>query len=445
MNCMNCGAFLIRSDLDYCPHCGSNVQVQKKVEYLSGLYYNRGLEKAEIRDLSGAITCLKISLMFNKANIQARNLLGLVYFETGEVVEALSQWVISKNLKPAKNLANEYIDRLQANPGKLEAINETIRKYNSSLTMCRKGHEDMAAIQLKKLLAQNPKLIKGYHLLALIQIKDKSWNRARRTLRKAARIDKTNTTTLRFLKEIELQTGVPTRLEKGKKNTKEPQKEKDELVKGMVYPSGNDVIIQPPVYKERSVGRLLLTLGIGAAFGAAALWFLAVPTVKQGIYREANQQIMDYSDYLVSQEAELSQVRGELQSQDNSQDTQQTQQQVSAIQAKSNSYQALLAAYSAMQENEPQRAAEYIQNVKPSTLSETARAIYESICNETGVSGSEDLYTDGTAEDITDTLNAVGGSDGTYDTSAYGWDSSQETYDANMYNTGMYDTGIYGY
>lgn len=441
---MNCGAFLIRSDLDYCPHCGSNVQVQKKVEYLSRLYYNRGLEKAEIRDLSGAITCLKISLMFNKANIQARNLLGLVYFETGEVVEALSQWVISKNLKPAKNLANEYIDKLQANPGKLEAINETIRKYNASLALCRKGHEDMAAIQLKKLLVQNPKLIKGYHLLALIQIKDKAWNKARRTLRKAARIDKTNTTTLRFLKEIELQTGVPTRVEKGKKNTKEQQKESGEIAKGIVYPSGNDVIIQPPVYKERSVGRVLLTLGIGFAFGAAALWFLGVPTIRQGIYREANQQIMDYSDYLVSQEAELSQVKGELLSQDNTQDTQQTQQQISAVQAKCNSYQALLAAYNAIQEGEPQRAAEYIQNVNPSMLSETARAIYESICSETGASGSESLYTDGITEDITDTLNAVAGIDSSNDTAAvYGADTSQEVYDQGTYDQGVYDQGVY--
>ena len=54
MNCMNCGAFLADKDLDYCPHCGCNVLIQKKVEYLSKLYYNQGLEKASIRDLSGA-------------------------------------------------------------------------------------------------------------------------------------------------------------------------------------------------------------------------------------------------------------------------------------------------------------------------------------------------------------------------------------------------------
>ena len=200
---MNCGAFLMDKELDYCPNCGCNVLIQKKVDYLSRQYYNQGLEKASVRDLSGAISCLKQSLIYNKHNIQARNLLGLVYFETGEVVAALSEWVISKNLQPNRNLATEYINKLQANSNKLEAINETIRKYNDALNLCREGHEDMAAIRLKRILTQNPKLIKGYHLLALIQMKEREYNKARRTLRKAARIDKTNTTTLRFLREID--------------------------------------------------------------------------------------------------------------------------------------------------------------------------------------------------------------------------------------------------
>lgn len=92
---------------------------------------------------------------------------------------ALSEWVISKNLQPARNLASEYINKLQANSNKLEAINETIKKYNHALALCREGHEDMAAIQLRKILTQNPKLIKGYHLLALIQMKNQEWNKAK--------------------------------------------------------------------------------------------------------------------------------------------------------------------------------------------------------------------------------------------------------------------------
>ncbi|MFR3403703.1 MAG: tetratricopeptide repeat protein [Blautia faecis] len=242
MNCMNCGAFLADKDLDYCPHCGCNVLIQKKVEYLSKLYYNQGLEKASIRDLSGAVNCLKQSLTFNKRNIQARNLLGLVYFEMGEVVAALSEWVISKNLQPTRNIANEYINRLQANSNKLDAINETIRKYNNALALCREGHEDMAAIQLRKILNQNTKLIKGYHLLALIYMKNHDWGKARRTLKKAARIDKTNTTTLRFLREVDERTGVTTRLEKQKKGlfgAKGKTEGSDEISRSTVATAGS--------------------------------------------------------------------------------------------------------------------------------------------------------------------------------------------------------------
>lgn len=115
------------------------------------------------RDLSGAIDLLKRSLKFNKLNVQARNLLGLVYFETGEAVAALSEWIISKNIMPENNIASEYIERLQQNANKLDVINQTIKKYNDSLQCCRKGSEDVAVIQLKKILNQNPKLIKGYH------------------------------------------------------------------------------------------------------------------------------------------------------------------------------------------------------------------------------------------------------------------------------------------
>ena len=76
-----------------------------------------------------------------------------------------------------------------------------------------RGSEDVAVIQLKKILNQNPKLIKGYHLLALIYLKQEEYEKARKVLKKAAKIDKTNSTTLRFLKEVDEQTGTMTSLE----------------------------------------------------------------------------------------------------------------------------------------------------------------------------------------------------------------------------------------
>ena len=397
MNCMNCGTRLTDMDLDYCPRCGCNVLIQKKVEYLSKLYYNQGLEKASIRDLSGAISCLKQSLTYNKANIQARNLLGLVYFETGEVVAALSEWVISKNPQPARNLASEYINKLQANSNKLEAINETIKKYNHALALCREGHEDMAAIQLRKILTQNPKLIKGYHLLALIQMKNQEWNKARRILKKAAKIDKTNTTTLRFLREIDEQTGVTTRLEK---------KSKGRFLEGNreSIDRDRDTAVNTAPYKERSKASLFFTLAAGFAAGAAALWFLAVPAIRQGIYREANEQIINYSESLASQGAELSKVQGEVQQSDDTAEA--AAKQIEEEKQKSQSYEALFNAYAAMQQEDMDSAALEIQKVHADVLSDSMKGIYTTICNNTGVTGIE-----GTSDGEQDTGTGDGSSE----------------------------------
>ncbi len=391
MNCVNCGAFLTDMDLDYCPNCGYNVLIQKKVDYLSKSFYNQGLEKASIRDLSGAIACLKQSLIYDKRNIQARNLLGLVYFETGEVVSALSEWVISKNLQPARNLATEYINKLQANKNRLNVINETIRKYNHALLLCREGHEDMAAIKLRKILAQNPKLIKGYHLLALIQMKNHEWNKARKTLRKAARIDKTNTTTLRFLREVDEQTGVTTRLEKSKKglfHSGGSQKQETDVL-------AVDQVVQQPIYRERSGISVFFILMAGVAAGVGAFWLLAAPAIRQGIYKEANQQIVQYSESLASQAAELTKAQGDAKEATNT--AEEVSQQLTSEQAKSKSYQALLQAYTAYQQKNLDDAALELQNVQTDVLSDTQKTIYNTISQavNSGNTGSADASDDG--------------------------------------------------
>ena len=77
-----------------------NTDYARKNQQIANSFYNLGLEKARIRDLSGAAQCLKKSLHFNKYQTDARNLLGLIYYENGEVADALVQWVISLNLRP---------------------------------------------------------------------------------------------------------------------------------------------------------------------------------------------------------------------------------------------------------------------------------------------------------------------------------------------------------
>ena len=427
MNCMNCGAFLTDMDLDYCPNCGYNVLIQKKVDYLSKIFYNQGLEKASIRDLSGAIACLKQSLMYDKRNIRARNLLGLVYFETGEVVSALSEWVISKNLQPTRNLASEYINKLQANPNKLAAINETIKKYNHALMLCREGHEDMAAIQLRKILTQNSKLIKGYHLLALIQMKNGEWNKARRILKKAARIDKTNTTTLRFLREVDEQTGVTTRLEKKKKGlfrsgTKE-NPDTDIL--------GSERVAQPTVYREHSKVSVFFILMAGIAAGAVAFWLLAVPAIRQGIYQEANQQIVQYSESLASQGAELTKAQGEAK--ESGDTVESVTQELTTEQAKSESYQALLQAYTYYQQQNLDEAAVEIQKVHVDVLTDSMKSVYTTIRDATGVAGIGDTEGVQRQENSSDSTEDTSSSEDTSYEDTFYDESDYSNYDEEYY------------
>ena len=78
MNCIYCGTPL--SAIDYCTGCRGGYHSSKENHPHIKPAVQSGPEKATVRDLSGAIVCLKRSLKFNKENIDARNLLGLVCF-----------------------------------------------------------------------------------------------------------------------------------------------------------------------------------------------------------------------------------------------------------------------------------------------------------------------------------------------------------------------------
>ena len=86
-----------------CEKCGNNVKAFKKIYKISNRCYNEGLVKAKVRDLSGAVISLQNSLKVNKKNTDARNLLGLIYSEMGEMADALSEWIMSSHFQPEKN------------------------------------------------------------------------------------------------------------------------------------------------------------------------------------------------------------------------------------------------------------------------------------------------------------------------------------------------------
>ena len=301
MFCYNCGCRL--SGHDFCTSCGADVALYKKVIHVSNMYYNEGLEKASVRDLSGAVASLRRSLMFDKSNIKARNLLGLVYFEMGEVVTALSQWVISKNMSPEKNIADEYIDKVRSNSTRLDSINQTAKKYNRALALCNQDSKDLAVIQLRKVLSMNPRFIRAHQLLALLYMEQEEWDRAERELRKCMEIDKNNLQTLRYLKEVE-QALMP---DEGVK-----RRRKEETVR---YQSENEIIIQPLNVKEPKRGggfATVLNMVIGLIIGVAAMYFLVVPAAQSRVRNEEQQTITKISSESDAKTARIQELEGQI-------------------------------------------------------------------------------------------------------------------------------------
>ncbi len=294
MRCYKCNSVL--SDEDYCLKCGADVSVYKIVVKASNSYYNQGLEKARVRDLTGAVTALKTSLSLNKKNIKARNLLGLVYYEMGELAMALSEWVISLNLKQDRNVAEVYIRKVKSNPNKFELINQAAKRYNIALAKAKEGGDDVALIQLKKVAATYPKFIRANLLLALIYMKRNEDERALKVLHRVLKIDRNNTLALKYIDEIN-----------GASQTQPADGNEEYYRNSKRKPlSGNDVILPRNSYKEPSSGVFTVVyILLGVVIGAALIWFLIVPAKLQSSQHENNDTIKKYSEQLSGYSVEI--------------------------------------------------------------------------------------------------------------------------------------------
>ncbi len=297
MKCYVCGNRLGRED--FCTSCGTDIRMYRHIMCMSNMLYNDGLAKANVRDISGAIVSLNRSLKYNKRNIDARNLLGLCYFERGEVVPALSEWIISKNYESKKNIADAYIDFLQSNPARLDTINQTIKKFNQALNFCYQNSQDLAMVQLKKVLSINENLISGYQLLALLYIEGADYDKARRTLLRALRIDRNDTTTQRYLKEINNMITEQAE-DAGKGAGSDPLLLPQEII---TYQNGNDTIIQPVNPKEKRGFSSIINIVIGLVIGIAISWYLILPQKISFATQENDAKFVGVSEELAAEKA----------------------------------------------------------------------------------------------------------------------------------------------
>ena len=269
---------------------------------ISNAYYNLGLERAQLSDLSGAAELLKRSLHFDKYQTDSRNLLGLIYYEMAEVSEALVQWVISLNLRPEGNRADHYLDEVQRKPGALARESMVIKRFNQALHQAQHGAEDLAVIGLNQIIREKPDFVKARTLLALLYLDAGENTKAGKALMKVLSIDRNNRLALILMDEVKKRTGRAEVERNRMKNAFSHRRLQD------------DDIIIPKEKKQATAAQTVMYLTAGAALGLCIFMALVLPSQRRSFNLAANERIAENSRELNDLNARYAELSGQYES-----------------------------------------------------------------------------------------------------------------------------------
>lgn len=267
------------------------------LEQIANCYYNLGLERARLRDLSGAAELLKKSLTFDKYQKDARNLLGLIFFECGETADALVQWVISMNLLPQDNIADHYLDEVQRKPAILRICSDNVKRYNQALDYAQNNNEDLAIMQLNQVIEDSPNYIKAHILLALLYMKREDWVKAGRSLYLVLKIDRNNPKALVLMDEVKHNTGRKEVEQSRLKNAFSHRKMTDD-----------DVLI-PQEVKQVSPWMVVGYIFVGVILALFAFYLLIMPAKTKALNAENNRELIPYTEKLDASNREYAELK----------------------------------------------------------------------------------------------------------------------------------------
>ncbi len=274
--------------------------MEERIRWTANAYYNRALQKADIRDLTGAASDLKRALRFDKYHRDARNLLGLIYCEEGEVGAALAQWVISLNLNPDDNLAQEYLDIVRSQQGFLDMADQSAKKFNQALNCAMTGNEDLAILLLTGVAEEFPQYVKAQELLALLYIHGEDYTRAGKCLMDAEKTD-------RFNPQIEYYMDIT------KRNTGRAEVEGRKLDNAFSHRKmQDDDIILPPSYRENTGWQSVLNILAGLVIGVVVAVFLILPANRNYLNRQHNEELLTNLELLNEKNLEIDALQDDV-------------------------------------------------------------------------------------------------------------------------------------
>ena len=358
--------------------------------------YNRGLQLARQRDLSGAVPYLKRALELNKDLTDARNLLGLIFYEIGEVGDALVQWVISIDLRTENNRAVFYLDDVRRRGGQLASFSKMIERYNVALEAAKNGNYDTAIHQLAGIVAQHPNYVRAGLLLSLLYIEAGDYKRADHYLKLVRKTDRMNQTAVRYADAAE---------QEKRRIQKKQDKPKEEIDNGSRTYShremSDDEVLIPSTYRESTGWQTGLNIAIGLLIGAAAVIFLYMPTKRAELNSSHNAELREMDRKLASVNSALRDV--EVNHSSAEEEKSALQSQVDMLTEGENSklsqYQKLAGILNDFRNNDYAHAAELYATLDVSQLTDiddgsgvSVQQIYQSVAGKMNSEGYLSLY-----------------------------------------------------
>ncbi len=259
---------------------------------ISNTYYNIAIERLDENDLYMATFFLKKSLIYNKDNIDSRNLLGLIFYRQGDVVEALVQWILSKKYNAEDNLAIDYIDDVQNDPNSQDLFN-AVKIYNEAIDNIDLDRNDLAMMQLYKVLSLNPNHFKSLVLISILLVRIKEYLKAGSFLLRARKIDSGNFQANKIMNYVLA-------------NTKKTEIKEKRLAN--IYSSKkleSDDFILPRKYIKLSTNQKIVFVSIGLLIGSISYHTIIMPIIRSSIGNAANNNVIRYADIVNEQNKQI--------------------------------------------------------------------------------------------------------------------------------------------
>lgn len=268
----------------------------KDLVRISKAYYNLGLGRARLNDLSGAAMYLKRSLIYDKYRTDARNLLGLIFYRTGETADALVQWVISTNLDPGNEDAERYLGEIQRKPAVLAEASNLVKRFNQALHVAQNGGEDFAIVELADIVKKQPNYLKAQLLLAILYMQAGDNIKAGKALMHVLDVDRNHPQATILMDRVKKATG---------KADVERAKLKNAYMHSRLT---DDMVIIPKVRNSFSLGKVVLYIVSGVIIGLLSFYILILPTVRRAYNNALNENFIQNSQKLSDLNASYSEL-----------------------------------------------------------------------------------------------------------------------------------------